>query len=123
MTTSDDKKPQLEITHKAYNRADVFTVAGRIDSSNASEFGKAMMEKIEEGRANIVVNMAGITFFSSAGIRELIAAQQAAQKRPLNPGKIIISGASDFIKEVLTITALNNLFTLADTDLDAVGAF
>ena len=112
----------MKIEHQEMDKADVFRVSGRVDSNTAGEFGKALKEKIEDGRANLIVNLNGVEFLSSAGIRELIDAQKMAQDRPVFKGKVVITEASDYIKEVFQIAALTSLFVFFDTEGDAVRA-
>ncbi len=112
----------MKVEHQAQDKVDVFRVVGRVDSNTAGEFGKALKEKIEDGRANLIVNLSGVEFFSSAGIRELIDAQKMAQDRPVFKGKVVIAEASDYIREVFQIAALTSLFIFFDTEADAVRA-
>lgn len=113
----------MEIAHQRLRRCDVFRVSGRVDSSNAQQFHDALFSALDEGRANLVVNLSGLTYISSAGIRALIAALKSAQNRPLRSGSVYLAEVPDHIKEVFDLAGLTPLFSFYDTETEAVGAF
>ena len=105
-----------------FKRSALLRVAGRIDSSNASDFEEALMEAVEE-KHNVVVNLAEVTFLSSAGIRALIAALKATRERAINRGDLLLVEVPPRLKEVFDLAAITSLFTFYDDEIFAVGAF
>ena len=50
----------------------VLTPEGRIDGSNSADFQSAVMERIDEGSESILLDFAGISYISSAGLRAVL---------------------------------------------------
>lgn len=114
----------LEITTEPLKRVTLITVAGRIDSSNANELDDALREAIENGRSSIVVNLSGVSYMSSAGLRALVSALRESKKKG---GDVRLSAPSERVADVLTLAGLSTgpspLFTLYQDDTTAVGSF
>ncbi|HYN87383.1 MAG TPA: STAS domain-containing protein [Ardenticatenaceae bacterium] len=113
----------MELEHIALKRSDVFRVSGRIDSSNAQQFQDALFSAINNGRCNLVVNLSGLTYISSAGIRALIAALKSCSDRTLQRGGLHLAETPEYIKEVFDLAGLTPIFSFYDTELEAVGDF
>ena len=50
----------------------VLTPEGRIDGSNSADFQSAVMERIDDGAESILLDFAGISYISSAGLRAVL---------------------------------------------------
>ena len=57
----------------------VIEVSGRLDTSTAPVLEKTIGEDISEN-TNLILNMAGLEYISSAGLRVLLSAQKRMQK-------------------------------------------
>ena len=102
----------LSISVEGYKRVDVVTVNGRIDSSNASELDAAL----ENCRDNIVLELSGVTYMSSAGLRAIVSARKRG-------GSVSIATPSERVAEVLQMAGLAPLFPTFDDITDAVGSY
>lgn len=111
----------LKVTTKEYKRVDLIQVVGRIDSSTAPQLEKALQKNIDEGRYRIVVEMSGVEFMSSAGLRALLSAVK--QVRRFNRGDLRLAGVHPKVKKAFDLAGLNQLFEFFDNDVDAVGSF
>ena len=111
----------LEIETKELRRCDLVKINGRVDSASAPELKKALDAITEAGRFKIVLNLAGVDFLSSAGLRQLLDALKTCKR--WNRGNLILSETPVAVKDVLTLSGLAALFTLVDTDVEAVGNF
>ncbi len=112
----------LEIERQDYKRCEILRVQGRIDSSNAQEFEEALMQAVED-KGNVVVNLKGAEYLSSAAIRALIAALKETRGRTLRKGNLVLAEVPDRLREVFDLAALNSLFEFHDTETSAVGSF
>lgn len=114
----------LQITTEPLKRVALMTVAGRIDSSNAHELDAALTGAIEDGRYNLAVNLSGVSYMSSAGLRALVSALRECRKKG---GDMRISAPSERVSEVLNLAGLttgaNPLFVVFVDDTAAVGSF
>ena len=83
-----------------------FTITGRIYSSNADVFEKHLDKAIEEKSINIILNMNQVDYISSIGIRVILKIFMEAKKAG---GKLSIEMPSDNIRNILKITALDEM--------------
>jgi anti-sigma B factor antagonist len=110
----------MKIEVQSLKRVELVTVSGRIDSSNANEFDDALKNLTDNGEYQLVLNMAGVEYTSSAGLRALVAALRECKK---HNGDLRISSPSDKVSEVLDLAGLTSLFQVYDDDTSAVGSF
>lgn len=111
----------VKITTREYKRVDLVEVSGRIDSSTAPQLEKELQKIIDEGRFHLVVQIAGVEFMSSAGLRALLSA--AKQVRRFNRGDLRLAAVQTKVKKAFDLAGLNELFKFYDNDVDAVGSF
>lgn len=112
----------MEIKTEALKRCELVTVSGRIDSSTAPELEKVLLDIVQSGRKNIVVNLKETTFISSAGLKALLAAQMKVRKmRP--SGDVVVSEIAPEVKESFDLVGFDRLFRFFSQDLQAVGSF
>lgn len=110
----------MEITVTELNRIDLVVVDGRVDSSNAAELGQTLNGQIDRGSINFVVDLAGVDYMSSAGLRELVAALKRAKR---DGGDLRLSRPSPRVQEVLDLAGLTTIFDIYDDQVKAVGSF
>ena len=96
------------------------TVQGRIDSSTAGELGDALTQVIDSGHARIVLNIAGVDYMSSAGLRELVS---ALKKVRADNGDMRIAQVTERVYEVFELSGLNTIFQIFDSQSEALGSF
>jgi anti-anti-sigma factor len=65
-------------------------VQGRVDSDSAPEFDQALTQALA-GNNRIVLNLQGVEFLSSTGLRAIVKAYQAAKK---SGGDVLLSAVS-----------------------------
>lgn len=111
----------IKITTKEYKRVDLVQVNGRIDSSTAPQLEKTLQSIIDDGRFRIVVDMGGVEFMSSAGLRTLLSA--AKQVRRFNRGDLRLASVQTKVKKAFELAGLDELFKFYENDVDAVGSF
>ncbi|MCZ7540302.1 MAG: STAS domain-containing protein [Anaerolineae bacterium] len=61
----------MRITERNHNGVAVFVFEGRVDSVGAGEMDAALQAAVREGKHKIVLDMAGVTYINSAGLRTL----------------------------------------------------
>ena len=111
---------ELNITVESMKRVELVTVVGRIDSSTAQQFDNQLKELFNANKHSLALNLAGVTYTSSAGLRSLVSAMKECKK---NSGKIVLSAPSERVEEVLQLAGLNSLFEIHADDTAAVGSF
>jgi anti-anti-sigma factor len=110
----------VEIETQAMKRVDLLTVNGRIDSSTAPDLDEALQDRMDAGRYNLVLDMSGVSYLSSAGLRALVAALRACKKKG---GDVRIATPSNRVSEVMQLAGLDSLFQSFDDVTVAVGSF
>ena len=110
----------VNVSVESMKRVDLVTVSGRIDSSNAAEFEKSLKELTETGRHKLVLNLAGVSYMSSAGLRTLVSALKECKKKS---GDVRLASPSERVAEVLSLAGLDSLFQVYEDDTAAVGSF
>lgn len=100
-------------------RVELVRVSGRIDSSNAAQFDSVLKE-VASRKNNVVLEMSGIDYISSAGLRAMIALLRECKKQK---GDVRLAAPSERVVEVLALAGLDSLFEVYDSDVAAVGSF
>ena len=100
-------------------RVELVKVNGRIDSSNAAEFDNVLKEVVGR-KHNVVLEMSGIDYISSAGLRAMVALLRECKK---HKGDVILASPSERVVEVLALAGLDSLFQIAENETAAVGSF
>lgn len=100
-----DSPDEFEIARFAEPEHILVTVRGDVDLTNAEELGRQLEAAAAEER-DVVVDLGGVTFLDSTGIRTLVNAYRAARRR----GRwISISGARDWVARMLDVTGVAGL--------------
>ncbi len=80
---------------------------GRLDSSTAPNLDGLVKEQIA-GVENLVFDLAGLDYMSSAGLRIILSAQKIMNKQ----GLMKIKNVNEFIMEVFELTGFVDILTI-----------
>ncbi len=111
----------MDITSVDLKRCTLVRLQGRIDGSVAPELGSHLRTITDSGRYKIVINMSGVTYTSSAALRELINAWKACRR--WNRGDLRLAEVNPTVDKVLELTGLKSQFVIFPTEAEAVGSF
>lgn len=111
----------LEITSQELRRCDLVTVSGRVDSATAPELGQTLNNIVGAGRFKIVLNLSGVSFMSSAGLRQLIDVLKTCKR--WNRGNLLLAEVPPKLHDVLELAGLLSIFNLHKSEAEAVGSF
>lgn len=89
----------------------IAVLAGEIDGHTAGQVQDALLPVFEMSRS-IILDMSGVTFMSSAGLRMMLLVYRQAAARD---GKVILVGLSDQIADTMSITGFLGFFTVCPT--------
>ena len=85
---------------------------GEIDSSNCTALQDLLTSLAEnQTTRQVQVDLAGVTFIDSSGLRALIVGERATSEAG---GALRVSAASDAVRRLLEITGLVDRFALGD---------
>jgi anti-anti-sigma factor len=110
----------MEISTKDMKRVSLVTVTGRVDSSTAPDFEKTLQSLIHSNRSQIVLDLAGVDYMSSAGIRGMVNSLKAAKS---GGGDVRLAQPSTRVRDVVELAGLTSIFTIYDDITEAVGSF
>lgn len=110
----------LEFHVSELDHVTLIEVSGRIDSMNANELGDVLSEQIEMGARHIVLDLAKVSYMSSAGLRELVTAYRKLQDAE---GDLRLAQPSSRVLDVLEMSGLDTIFQIFSTQVDAVGSY
>lgn len=98
MTISADKKDSKL----------VLSLEGRLDTTTAPELETKLGEYLDDVD-DIIFDCNGLEYISSAGLRVLLSAQKAMNKKE---GKLVVKNINDTIREVFEVTGFTDVITI-----------
>ena len=76
-----------------------------------------MQRILDEGAAKMVINLADVSYVSSAGIRCVL---MLGKKLLAKSGRLVLCSANDTITEVLTISGVSGVVLLLNNEAEAI---
>ncbi|MBA3943255.1 MAG: STAS domain-containing protein [Herpetosiphonaceae bacterium] len=116
----------MEIAHRPLPRVDVLAVTGRIDVVDTAVLKEELDKLFDAGHYRILLDLAGLRYINSAGLRVLVSARKRAQEhkpRSSEPGDVRLVNLPDNIKQVFDLVGFTGLFDIYDDMVDAVASF
>ena len=110
----------LDITVESMARVELVKVSGRVDSNSAGELEQVINDIIARHEYNIVLELSGVDYMSSAGLRVLISALRTCKGKR---GNVCLVSVSERVDEVLDLAGIKPMFNLYDNTASAVGSF
>jgi anti-sigma B factor antagonist len=92
---------ELEITQQQSQSTTVLSVVGAVDSNTAPELQQALLRATETSPGGVELDLAKVSYMSSAGLRALLMAAKALQKRS---ERLRVSNVPAQILNVLNLT-------------------
>ena len=99
----------MNITKHRIDDCLTITLEGRLDTTNANELEEVLKTSLT-GVTELVFELGGLEYMSSAGLRLMLSAQKTMNKQ----GKMVIRHATELVKSVFTITGMDEIMTLED---------
>jgi anti-sigma B factor antagonist len=95
----------MEIKKNA--EATIIEIVGRLDTTTAPALEKAINEDIGDAK-NLVLDLKGVQYISSAGLRVLLGAQKKMQKI----GSMKVTNVCEAVMEVLEMTGFADILVI-----------
>jgi anti-sigma B factor antagonist len=111
---------KMDIRNKIYGDVLVLSPEGRIDHANSEEFRQALSPLIERCSANgdrLVLDLAGVDYVSSAGLRCFMLAEKQAKTQG---GTIVVAAMQPVVNEFFQISRFTLVFETFSTVRDAL---
>lgn len=91
------------------DRTWLVSVTGDIDIYTAPRFRDELLAAIEDGAAELCIDLAAVEFMDSTGLTVLIS---AAKRLNASGGRLVLAAPSRPVIKLLAITGLNQVFTI-----------
>lgn len=80
---------------------------GRLDTTTAPQL-EAEVKGSLEGVTALILDLAGLEYISSAGLRVVLSAQKAMNKQ----GTMVVRNVNEYVMEVLEVTGFSDILTI-----------
>lgn len=96
----------LELTQRHEKGWLVVAVKGRLDSASVERFTTDCSAMIDADTSNVVLELSGLQYVSSAGLSSILGAAKKVQARH---GRLAIAGLVGLVKEVFSISGFETV--------------
>lgn len=93
----------------------VISLAGRMDAGNAGEFNEAFNAALETRPAGLIINLGGLQYISSAGLRSILTLIKTAKG---SNTALKFCGMQPMVADVFKVSGFSTMLAIFDT-LDA----
>jgi anti-sigma B factor antagonist len=97
----------------------VVHVRGEVDVFTAPKLRERIIELVERGRYNVIVDLEAVTFMDSTGLGILVGCLKRIKEKD---GSLVLAGPQRPVMRVLTITGLARVFPIHETVSQATGS-
>lgn len=108
----------MEISQSTEGTVTIVALSGEIDGSTAPE-AQSRILPLTVGDAHVVLDMSGVKYMSSAGLRMMLVIYRTIGSQG---GKVVLSGLSPELVDVMSLTGFLDFFTHVDTLPEAIAA-
>lgn len=110
----------METDIKQENNITTISVKGSVDALTAAELTNTMNKQVEDGHVNLIVDLTGLAFMSSAGLRSLLG---AVKETRTHGGDLRIVSTNPGIDKVLKMSGFHNIAKVFTSQADALASF
>jgi anti-anti-sigma factor len=110
----------MEVSSEKNGKSVVVHVKGRMDVATAPQYEDECIKWIELGESLLVVDLAGLEYISSAGLRSLLV---IAKRVKSENGDICFCNASEMVKEVFSFSGFSSMFAMCESLQEALSQF
>jgi anti-anti-sigma factor len=110
----------MEVNTLTEKDVSIVSASGRIDSLTYELLLAALSDRIRTGAKSLVVDLGGVDYTSSAGLRALLIAQQEARRAG---GDLRLAAVQTNVLKVLKLSGFTSIFKIYDTVEAAVASF
>ena len=98
----------------------IVRISGKLDTQSFPEAQSQLTRLVEEGTRKILVDLKGLVYISSAGLRVLLSTAKLLES---NGGEIRICSLNDFVEEVFEISGFSTIFKVCADESQAMHGF
>jgi anti-anti-sigma factor len=111
------RETPMEFVQESAGGVLIVKLSGRLDSSTAQAAEDNFTRAIASGVTRIAIDMSGLDYISSAGLRILLV---IAKKLQQAKGKVVLFGLVANVREVFSISGFDKIFTIRPNTAEAL---
>jgi anti-anti-sigma factor len=108
---------EMKIGHKVAGGVSVWRIEGRLDVQGAVVLETYAQQHLSAGELRLVLDLAGVDYISSAGLRSLLV---VAKKVQAVNGSLVLCGLTPIVLNVMSISGFQQLLKICVTEEEAV---
>ena len=109
----------MDFAHQRVGDVIVIKMTGRLDSSTAQAAGDSFSNLLAGDSINLALDMSGLDYVSSAGLRILL---MVAKKLQRANAKMVLFGLVPSVREVFSISGFDKIFAIQPDAAAAVAS-
>jgi anti-anti-sigma factor len=112
----------MSLSHRDYGPARVIAPKGRLDHDNCEAFRAGLAPHLEACARNgqpLVLDLSGLEYVSSAGLRCLMLAAKEARA---GQGRVVVAAMQSVVAEIFKISRFNLVFEVFPTLREALAS-
>lgn len=110
----------MEIISSEQGDVTILAISGSLDAMTADDVSEQIRLAFDRQRTKLVLDLDGVEFMSSAGLRTILASLQISRQKG---GDLRLAGGSSNIKRMLDFSGFTKILKAFDTNEEAVASF
>jgi anti-anti-sigma factor len=110
----------IAIENEKIDEITAVSIKGRLDSVTAPEMETHCRALIEKGETRILIDLDGLEYISSAGLRVLLVIAKSVKAKS---GTLVLCRLAPIVREVMEISGFDKIFEMAGTREEALARF
>ena len=110
---------EVKIDHRNENGVSVGRIGCRLDMQGAAVMETYAQQRLSAGELRLVLDLAGVDYISSAGLRSLLVVAKKAQALK---GCLVLCGLMPMVLNVVNISGFQQLLKICVTTEEAIAA-
>ena len=107
----------MKIQQKEKDGVTIFELSGELDFHSSPQFRDKLQETTDKQAPKLLVNLKKVSYIDSSGLATFV---EGLQKIKRYNGKLVLSELTPAVRGVFEIAKLDSIFTLANTEQEAV---
>jgi anti-anti-sigma factor len=110
----------LDLEAREENGVTVVDIEGKMTTTTSPEADAYLKELLDEGASQILLNLEGVDFVASTGLRVILA---TGKKLLGSGGRLVICSLNPTVAEVFRMSGFSQMFAVFDTEQEALSSF
>lgn len=107
----------MKILEEKKGHIHIFKLSGRLDSNTSPKLETGILNALENGTNDIILNFEDLEYISSAGLRVILKTTKDLKRRE---GRLLLCSMQDYVREVFEIAGFDTFLSITVTMDDAL---